>query len=157
MAGLMSYESAERIRRRLMNALRGPVFDPALKAPTVERVRGADKWIWYKLASLCPRGLRAPGLQGLTPADKAVEEILTGPPAHELAQMLGPIPKSPGEMSGSKSNTGSAAGEFCNRLGSSVAPALGRRPPRPKAGATLPPWLPRERSGRKHCRRAAFP
>ena len=100
-AGVMSFESHEVIRRRLMMALVEDPPDSRYSRPSIEHVRNADKFFWGQMAKECASGIKLLG--GRLPADDAVTRIMS---SMEFAMKLQPLPARP---SGKKSKKLSAA------------------------------------------------
>ena len=90
MGGLMTFEAHERLTARFMRALTESPGDTAYAAPSVERVRSADVWVWERLASLLARGLRPTSAGATLPADTALESIMK---SMEFELKLAPLPR----------------------------------------------------------------
>ena len=93
MAGLMTFEAHEKLHARLMKALTEQPGDAAYVAPTVDRVRAADAFVWEKLASALARGARPAGVGDAPPADAALTTIMG---SMEFELRLGPLPRPAG-------------------------------------------------------------
>ena len=105
MSGLVSYETHERLRLRLMRALTEPTFDAAYAAPSVSRVQAADEYLWQRVSFLCARGVKANDPTGTPPADDAIIQVMQ---SFEFEIKLSPLPAPPGGRATGSAQAGSA-------------------------------------------------
>ena len=98
LAGLMSYESHELLRAKLLAALTKDPPDPRYSSLSVEHIRAADKEAFRMLAKTLRSGVKPLSPADPPPANKAVEEVLA---SVEFNLFLLPLPCSKGSASAS--------------------------------------------------------
>ena len=76
LAGYCSFEAHEKLRSSLVRPFTERPSDPNYEAPSLHRIRDADKCAWRLLAKVCPGGPKpAPGASAL-PIDDAMDKVL---------------------------------------------------------------------------------
>ena len=97
LAGLMNFESHERLKLKLLMALTRDPPDERFGAATVEQVRTADKEAWRLLSKKCSGSLHAASPADPTPLEVALGEVLE---CMEFNLALMPLPKAAGGTGG---------------------------------------------------------
>ena len=93
MGGLMSYEAHELLHSWYMKALTEDPGDAMYTAPSLERVRAADAWVWERLGAALARGVRPTAPGDTLPADDALAALMA---SMEFNLRLGPLPRGSG-------------------------------------------------------------
>ena len=126
-AVVMTFEGHEKLRRKLFTALTGDPGDSRYAAPSIERVKDADRRLWHLLAKSCRGGIRPRPGSATLPLDEHIDAVLNSP---ELAIKLMPLPSAASSSVGAPKRKRTASSESS----SSSAAAKSKRRKKSKKG-----------------------